>query len=168
MTTALVSVRTARVSDAGALAQIHADSWRCAYQGILPHLPLARMIARRGPGWWENALANGLSAQVVSFLGKPVGYATLGRTRMRDAAYDGEIFELYVDTAHQGLGFGKRLFEASRRRLEDRRLNSLVVWAIADNARACNFYLDRGGRPIARARELFAGVPVKKVAFGWR
>lgn len=168
MPTALISLRQARAPDAGALAEIHAESWLSAYQGILPHLPLARMIARRGPGWWENALNNGLSALVVQFQDQPVGYATYGRTRMRGAPYDGEIFELYVGTAYQGLGFGKRLFEAAREKLEDRRLNGLVVWAITENARACNFYLDRGGRPIAKAKELFAGVPVKKVAFGWR
>ncbi|MGD9867926.1 MAG: N-acetyltransferase family protein [Hyphomicrobiales bacterium] len=168
MSTALVSLRQARVSDAGALAEIHSESWLAAYQGVLPHLPLARMIARRGPGWWENALAHGMSAILVQFQEQPVGYATFGRTRMRGAPYDGEIFELYVSTSYQGLGFGKRLFEAARCKLEDRRLVGLLVWAITDNSRACNFYLDRGGRPFAKADELFGGVPVKKVAFGWR
>ncbi|MEC9367880.1 MAG: GNAT family N-acetyltransferase [Pseudomonadota bacterium] len=168
MTTALVSLRQARVADADALAAIHAESWRSAYQGILPHLPLQRMIARRGPGWWHEQLGQDMSALVVSFEDEPVGYATFGRARLRGAPFGGEIFELYVSTVFQGLGFGKRLFEGARQRLEDRRLKGLLVWAIVDNPRACNFYLDRGGRPVAKTTERFADVPVKKVAFGWR
>jgi hypothetical protein len=36
-------------------------------------------------------------------------------------------------------------------RLDMRKLNGLIVWALLDNTAACDFYWRRGGRPIDNA-----------------
>ena len=52
-----------------------------------------------------------------------------------------------------------------RNDLRDREMERVVVWALADNARACAFYQGLGGRSIARVDERIGGVPLAKVAF---
>jgi len=167
MPTNVIQVRAATRRDAPALAALYAEAWRGAYRGIIPHLPLERMIARRGQAWWERALEDRYPLLLLDFGGEPAGYATFGRSRLRHTPAQGEIFELYLHPVYQGLGLGRRLFDASRKRLLDRRYKDLVVWALADNDSACSFYLGLGGKPIAEAAERFDQVALRKIAFAW-
>ena len=168
MATSLISIRTARPEDAPDIARAHREAWRYAYQGHIAHLPLERMIARRGAGWWQRSLESGMHALALDFDGGLVGYATLGRSRMRGTPYMGEIFELYVRPGFQGSGFGRRLFSAARTRLEDAQITGLIVWALADNDAACAFYTHLGGRPISEGIERFGDQTLRKVAFAWK
>jgi GNAT superfamily N-acetyltransferase len=167
MPTNVIQVRAPTRRDAPALAAIYAEAWRGAYRGIIPHLPLERMIARRGQTWWERALDERYPLLLLDFGGEPAGYATFGRSRLRHTPAQGEIFELYLHPVYQGLGLGRRLFAATRKRLRDRRYKDLVVWALADNNSACNFYLGLGGKPIAEGAERFDQVALRKIAFAW-
>lgn len=164
----LLNIRAAQAEDASALAAAREESWRYAYQGLIPHLPLERMLARRGLSWWQRAIASRAPVLVLEFDGAPAGYATFGRSRLPGAGLDGEIYELYVRPAYQGVGFGTQLFHAAHRRLEAHGLSGLVVWALADNDAACAFYLNRGGKPFSEGQERFGEVALRKVAFGWR
>jgi GNAT superfamily N-acetyltransferase len=167
MPTNVIQVRAPTRRDAPALAAIYAEAWRGAYRGIIPHLPLERMIAWRGQTWWERALDERYPLLLLDFGGEPAGYATFGRSRLRHTPAQGEIFELYLHPVYQGLGLGRRLFAATRKRLRDRRYKDLVVWALADNNSACNFYLGLGGKPIAEGAERFDQVALRKIAFAW-
>jgi GNAT superfamily N-acetyltransferase len=167
METDLVQIRPARLKDATALAEVYAEAWRGAYRGVIPHLSLERMIARRGLSWWQGALAERRPLLVLDFDGAASGYATYGRCRSGRTAFQGEIFELYLHPVYQGLGFGEKLFERARKRLADLRLKGLMVWALSDNDGACNFYLSLGGKPVAEGAERFGEVSLRKVAFAW-
>lgn len=168
MATDLISIRTAGSADAKRLAAAHEEAWRYAYQGIIPHLPLSRMIARRGPGWWQDALEKGMPALLLSFDDDLAGYATFGRSRMRGTPYAGEIFELYVGPVYQGAGFGRRLFEAARKKLAASGHRGLIVWALAENEAACGFYGRLGGQPVSQGLETFGEESLRKIAFAWR
>ena len=82
--------------------------------------------------------------------------------------YQGEIYELYLDPVHQGLGFGEHLFEGCRHALDMRKAKGLIVWALLDNTPACDFYWRRGGRPVASAFRKFGDAKLEQVAFAWR
>ena len=161
----VIQVRAPTRRDAPALAALYAEAWRCAYRGIIPHLSLERMIARRGQAWWERALDERYPLLLLDFRGEVAGYATFGRSRLHRT--QGEIFELYLHPIYQGLGLGRRLFDETRTRLLDRRYKDLVVWALADNDSACSFYLGLGGKPIAEDAERFGQVSLRKIAFAW-
>jgi ribosomal protein S18 acetylase RimI-like enzyme len=96
------------------------------------------------------------------------GYVSYGRCRDRSLPADGEVDELYLAPEYQGLGFGRRLFKAVRNDLADREMNRVVVWALADNERACHFYERLGGRTIARVDERIGGTSLTKVAYLFR
>ena len=163
----LIEFRRAKPSDAQDIDATHDEAWRGAYQGIIPHLSLQRMIARRGLRWWESALRRRTPLLVLDFDGEAAGYVTYGRSRLGRSPFRGEIFELYVHPTYQGFGLGEKLFDGARMRLSELRLRGLVVWALADNDSACGFYLHLGGKPVAEGAESFGDVSLRKVAFAW-
>ena len=162
-----VRVRGAKSGDAKALARIFKDSWLLAYRGIIPHLHLDGMVRQRTPEWWRDALKSSDSALVLDVAGTVAGYATLGTSRAR-GSYQGEIYELYMAPVYQGLGFGERLFETCRFRLDKARLDGLIVWALNENEAAIDFYVRRGGRPRFSSSEHFGGRKVPKTGLVWR
>jgi ribosomal protein S18 acetylase RimI-like enzyme len=167
MSVDVAHVRPARSKDAPALAAAYEEAWRGAYQGIIPHLSLERMIARRSPRWWQNTVRNRPPMLVLDFRGEAAGYVTFGRCRAGRGPFQGEIFELYLHPNYQGLGLGTKLFDGARQRLGELRIRGLMVWALADNDAACSFYLARGGKPIAEGAESFGDATLRKVAFVW-
>lgn len=142
-------------------------SWRHAYSGIIPASHLDSLVLRRGKRWWANTIRSGDPVLILEVDGALCGYATFGPARRR-CRYQGEIYELYLTPTYQGLGFGELLFEACRHALDQRMLNGLIVWALADNDIAADFYWRRGGRPVAETVERIGGAQMKKIAFGWR
>ena len=140
MVETLITVRRARKADAEEIAAVHDAAWRDAYRGVIPGRELERMIARRGPRWWNSAISRGSRLLVLDFDEAIGGYASYGRNRVPSLPYRGEIFELYLAPEFQGLGFGRRLFEAARADLADNGYPSTLVWALGDNDRALAFY----------------------------
>jgi ribosomal protein S18 acetylase RimI-like enzyme len=167
MSTVLIEIRRARPDDAASVASTHDEAWRTAYQGIIPGRELDKLIARRGAEWWGGAIRKGSRISILVFGETVAGYANFGRNRARSLYYDGEIYELYLRPEFQGLGFGRRLFTAARRDLAQSGMKSLVVWALADNTPAVEFYSALGGRSIARSSERFGDKTLDKVAFAW-
>jgi ribosomal protein S18 acetylase RimI-like enzyme len=168
MSTVLIEVRRAKPSDAVSLAETHDDAWRTSYRGIIPGSELEKLISRRGPAWWENAIRKGSRVSLLVFGDQVAGYANYGRNRARSLQYEGEVYELYLRPEFQGLGFGRRLFTAARRDLAQSGLKSLVVWALSENETAVEFYRALGGRAVARSSERFGTRVLDKVAFGWQ
>lgn len=163
----LISFRTAITNDASAVAAIHEAAWRSTYQGIIPHLHLERMIARRGPRWWQQQIQRGANVTLLLFDGMPQGYATWGDARGTWPWPAGEIFELYVSPTFQGVGLGSRLFATVKKALKREGLSRLVVWALKDNETACAFYGGLGGAVVAAAPEHYGEASLTRIAFVW-
>ena len=167
MSTVLIEIRRAKTADAEAIAAAHDESWRAAYQGIIPGAELDKLITRRGPTWWESAIRKGSRITVMQFGDTVAGYANYGRNRAKSLFYDGEVYEIYLRPEYQGLGFGRRLFNAARKDMQQSGLKSLVVWALSDNEPSIEFYRALGGRAVARSSEKFGPKTLDKVAYAW-
>jgi len=167
MVETVISIRTARLGDETGIARVHDAAWRDAYRGVIPGRELERMIVRRGPVWWRRAIEGGTRLIVLDFADTVAGYASYGRNRMPQLVYSGEIFELYLAPEYQGMGLGRRMFEASRSDLSNHGYHSFVVWALAGNERAVAFYEKLGGSVVRRAPERFGGETRERVAFGF-
>lgn len=165
----VIDIRNAAEDDADTLAHLHGQAWRGAYRGILPPLTLERMIARRGAGWWRQAItAAPRSILVLAFAERLAGYASIGPARMRIAGHEGEIYEIYLKPEFQGVGLGARLFRSARQRLDTFGRHGHVVWALAENAPACAFYEALQGYRAAVTKERLGGRVLDKVAYCWR
>lgn len=167
MGTLAIGTRRAGTKDAKAIAAVHDASWTDAYRGIVPHKALDKMVRRRGERWWAEAIRRSTIVQVLEIGGRIVGYATLGRNRVRTLPHQGEIYELYLLPEYQGVGLGTKLFLAARGELIRRGLKGAVVWVLADNARAISFYENAGGRAVAEGSEFFDGTRLAKFAYAW-
>ncbi len=159
-------VRRGNLSDAPALSEIFRLTWSQAYLGIIPHLHLDNMIRKRTTEWWCSTIRSGNGVLVLQVDGSIAGYATLGAARVR-SEQEGEIYELYITPTHQGLGFGELLFEGCRHQLDLRQFSGLIVWALAENVGAAEFYWRRGGRPVGAGFERFGDKRLKKIAYAW-
>lgn len=167
MIEAVITIRSARERDAHGIADVHDSAWRDAYRGIIPGRVLEQMISRRGPQWWHSAIIRGSRLLVLDFDEIIGGYTCYGRNRVPSMPYGGEIFELYIAPEFQGLGFGKRLFEAARKDLAHHGYSSFLVWALADNDRAVRFYTTLGGRMVRKAQERFGSETRARLAFAF-
>ena len=165
MSDLLVSIRHATQDDALGLSRVFESAWREAYQGIIPGVTLEKMLVRRGPRWWRSTVTRGRPLAVLDIGHGIGGYVSYGRCRDRSLPADGEIDELYLAPEYQGVGFGRRLFNAVRNDLSDRDTKRVVVWSLADNERACAFYQHMGGRRIKETTERIGGATMGKVAF---
>lgn len=167
MVASVITIRRARRSDASEIADVHDAAWRDAYRGIIPGRELERMISRRGPKWWTSAIARNSRLIVLDFDDSIGGYASYGRNRVPSLPYRGEIFELYLAPEFQGLGYGRRMFQAARADLAEHGFETLLVWALADNDRALGFYERMGGRIVRRAKERFGTELRDRIAFAF-
>jgi len=167
MSTLTINTRRAARDDAEAIATVHDRSWQNAYSGLVPHKALNRMVQRRGAAWWSNAIDRHTVILVLEIKNQIVGYATIGRNRVKTLPFDGEIYEIYLLPEYQGVGLGSHLFLSAMGELKRRSLKSAVVWVLADNNSAIRFYKNAGGRQIAEGKETFDGKDLKKLAFAW-
>lgn len=165
MSTSTTSIRRARAEDAERLSAVFDEAWREAYRGIIPGVSLERMIAQRGPLWWRAAARRGRPLALVETGEGVVGYATYGRARGGALKASGEIDELYIAPAHQGLGLGRRLFRAVRNDLADRGMARIGIWSLAENERARAFYTGLGGIVVGHAADRIAGALLPKVGY---
>jgi GNAT superfamily N-acetyltransferase len=161
-----ISCRAAIDADIEPLMALRDLSWREAYQGIIPHNALYKMLHGRQQGWWHASLKHNC-LQVLTVNGTLAGYGAFGRNRHASLAYTGEIIELYLSPAYQGIGLGKYLFEDCQRHLHKARLKPFLVWSLADNHRACQFYQRQGGKLINESIEKFGSTALTKLAFGF-
>lgn len=168
MSTGLIEIRKARPGDANAIATVHDAAWRSAYRGLIPGVELEKMVERRGPRWWDAAIRRGSRLSVLLVGETIAGYVNYGGNRTKSLPYGAEIYEIYLDPEHQGLGFGQRLFSAARRDLAMARIEGLVVWALAENDGAIGFYKAMGGQPVASSTEQFGTKILDKIAFAWQ
>ena len=154
--------------DAAALAEVHVNSWRETYQGLLPAPYLERMSAPVHARRWRRQLANARAGEVVLAAEGPGGLtaycagALIGQT-----PGEAEIFTLYLLKAAQGGGLGRRLFETAARVLEAQGARALKLWVLNGNLRARGFYDHLGGVAIDERVVSGWGGDLRETAYRW-
>jgi ribosomal protein S18 acetylase RimI-like enzyme len=164
-----VAVRSATAGDAEAIAQVHVDSWRAAYRGVVPDPILDGLSVERRTQFWREAIATEPDSPkwVVERDGRVAGFAAGGVARDEDvAAGTGEIYSIYLDPDAWSLGLGRRLFAAAVDDVRRRGFGPLVLWVLTGNARARRFYEAAGWAPDGSSRILdFDGTPIEEIRY---
>ena len=159
-------IRAASPRDAAGIARVHAQSWRTAYQGILPAGYLARLQNPSLARHWRQRLGftGGRDVIVAERTRRIVGFATIGDVEDDDSleGFAGEVGMLYLQPELTGRGIGRRLFHQALSVLERHELYWAVTWVIEANTRAQAFYRREGLRDDgARRQDLFDGTAVR-------
>jgi GNAT superfamily N-acetyltransferase len=142
------TIRRATLVDASAIAKVHVDAWRAAYEGLLPSDYLADLSVSERRRRWTEALQNPNSRATVvvaELRGRTAGFASAGPSRDDDAPGSvGEVYAIYVHPEHWRRGIGSLLEQAALAFLADAGFADATLWALTGNMQALRFYTDRG------------------------
>jgi GNAT superfamily N-acetyltransferase len=162
-----VTIRSALLRDDQAIARIYVDSWRVAYQGILPRNYLSGLSLDRTVRSVRRSL---MDPQALYFIAEgdqgPVGYISAGPERGQDPVYTAEVYELYVSPDNQRRGAGRKLLAHMARRLHQAGCYTLLVWVLSRNPNR-RFYEKCGGIYLRTKSIIHAGQHLQVVAYGW-
>jgi L-amino acid N-acyltransferase YncA len=144
-----VVVRPARIEDAAAIAEAHIESWRHAYQGLVPQPLLDGLVVAEGTQRWstriEGADPSHRRILVAEVDGVVRGFASVGSSRDEDApATTGELSAIYLHPAVMGRGVGHLLHERALEELRDLGKTDARLWVLASNLATRRFYEQHG------------------------
>lgn len=166
----MVTIRRAAVADAAAIAEVHVETWRDTYAGLVPSRVLVGMRRRHKAAMWSQALDRRRTRQVVMVAeddaGAVVGFGSCGPAKGVDLDFDGEVYTLYVLPDYQGRGIGARLLAGLFEALLVGGSRSALIWVLAGNP-ARFFYQTAGGAWIAVREERLWGATLREMAYGW-
>jgi GNAT superfamily N-acetyltransferase len=139
-----MAIRTARLEDARQIAEVHVDSWRAAYRGIVPDSLLEGLSVEAWAERWQERLSRaGETTNLVLALGQSlIGLAAAGPARDRDCdpLHTQEVYAIYLRSEYWGQGHGKELYLATENQMRRSGAIDVVLWVLRDNLRARRFY----------------------------
>jgi ribosomal protein S18 acetylase RimI-like enzyme len=181
----VIEIRLGSDADADAIAHVRRQSWFAAYEGIIATPVIDRAtapgaVATAPPPYRRTMVAVGGAHPAV------VGYASFGPERTVATAFPsqrapdgarpapaapaashltpagraghvGELYALYVTPAWWSTGTGRALMGSVLAALEAERYRRVVLWVLADNARARRFY-ERAGFAADGGTNILAGL----------
>ena len=164
-------IRRARVADATAIAEVHVETWRTAYAGLLSDKFLLNLSAEKYEAcWWRHVLAGTNSRHYVYVADDAdvgvVGFCSGGPMRGEAAEFDAEIYALYLLDSFQGMGIGKLLFLELAAHLQKTGDKMLFVWVLDQNP-ARFFYESLGGKVVVTRHGQVGGMKIRELGYGW-
>ena len=154
-----VHVREAVPADAGALADVHAQTWIGTYVGqVADHIAAERVKRAQDRNWLEHAeLRRRLGGEVLvlDWSDEVVGLCEFGPTEDtdEDSAQVGHIMRLYVLPAYQRRGGGRRLLDAACGRVAAGGFTSVTLWTPEDAWNRAHGFYRRLGWVLENARQ---------------
>lgn len=137
-------IREAKIGDAPELANVHVQSWRSAYAGVLQQAYLDALDpASRVPGWEAHLRQTDWPATgtfVAEDVDTVVGFVHVCPSRDQDASASGEVASLYVLPDWWGKSFGRHLMDAALATLSRADFGQATLWVLDNNVRAIRFY----------------------------
>jgi GNAT superfamily N-acetyltransferase len=138
-----VTIRTATLDDAEAIAAIHVASWQHAYRGVLPDEYLATLAPGQRLPMWRRVLESprpGVQVSVAEMDGAVVGFSSIGPSNEGDPADVMMLFTIYLDPGSMGQGIGRALIADAERRMRAQGATSGVLRVLTANAPTLAFY----------------------------
>lgn len=166
-------IRNAQPSDAAAIATVHVTSWRESYAGLIPRVVLNSLSVDQRTANWEQQItqaAEGTRKESVIVAVDPeagvVGFAAAGPERNKQAAYDGELYAIYLLRRFQGVGIGRQLFHEAAHCLDEHGYKNMRLWVL-DGNNTKHFYAHLGGVKVGEKSEEIGGKAFTLIAYGW-
>ena len=120
--------------DMYAVSNVYEQSWKYAYQNIIPQQYLDGIPAGR----WAKIAAENCLVAVEG--GRIVGTSSICSSRWEKYGDYGEVISIYFLPEYMGKGYGKPLLERAVEELGRRGFRKVLLWVLEENARARHFY----------------------------
>ena len=141
----MANLRNATKADALAIARVHVRSWKVGYKDLLPQELLDSLRPEdRAPRYRLEPNDPSEPSTIVAEEDGICGFVTFGPSRDADGKGVGELYALYVDPPRWSTGIGQLLVDEARSKLCEQGQTEALVWMLATNVRAQNFYLRDG------------------------
>jgi ribosomal protein S18 acetylase RimI-like enzyme len=162
----MVTIRAAVAEDAPAIAAVRAQSWRAAYEGVIPADILAASTSQESVTRQSERIRDRWTGMIIAeAAGAPIGYASFGRERAggqlgsapgpdQDPAR-AELYAIYVVPQCWSTGAGRALMDTVLQRARAAGYASISLWVLKDNPRARRFY-ERAGFRVTGDSEVLA------------
>ena len=137
-----VKIRPATQRDAGIVAAIHVQTWREAYEGILPQEDLDKLSVDKRKAMWREAIEFSEPQVLVAMDDdRMVGFVAYDRSRdPKSRATMGEIWAMYVLPGDWDTGVGLALWDAANDGLLEEGCTNVTLWVMLRNERALRFF----------------------------
>ncbi|OIB02851.1 GCN5 family acetyltransferase [Paenibacillus sp. LC231] len=163
-------IRHANEQDAAGIANVHVNSWKTTYKGIVEDRFLENLSAADRIEGWRRKLANMPEDEQLLVIadedGKVYGFMSYGMEREQKISDEGELYAIYLLKEIQGMGWGRELFARLKEFLQKNGYRSLLVWVLEGNS-AEHFYKHMGGQERRRKKIVIGGKTHTEVALLW-
>jgi GNAT superfamily N-acetyltransferase len=166
----VLRIRPARLTDAGAIAQVHVQAWRETHRGLIPDSVLAGLSVEGRVRAWSDMIGAGDEAPAIFVAeqgGIIVGFASARVAHDALLATDGELTSIYLLDGYKRRGTGRMLFACLVAWLRERGGRSLGLWLLDSNSVARAFYAALGGRTGPSKTDERTNVMLHEVAYVW-
>ena len=127
-------IRKARLADAQGIANVHVDTWRTTYEGIIPTEFLNKLDYSERKNRWENKMRTENVVFVVeNEEGQIIGFADTSRRENNLELNSIDLTSLYLLEAYQGRGIGKLLMKTLFEHYKNQSYDKVYVDVLADN-----------------------------------
>ncbi|NQD68823.1 GNAT family N-acetyltransferase [Bacillus haikouensis] len=125
-------IRKANPSDAHGIANVHMNSWKTTYKGIVSDRYLESLIIEDKRVRWDGILAGSHQTYVCELNnGDIAGFASIGKER--DNLYEGELYAIYLLEEYQRNGLGSVLLKFAMDELKSQGHSNMLVWVLKEN-----------------------------------
>jgi L-amino acid N-acyltransferase YncA len=165
-----VLIREADPTDAEAIAAVQVASWRTTYPGIIAQESIERLTVADRTAALGRALRREIrfvpEVYVAVTAGEIVGWVSGGALREPIAAFDAELYGIYLLQSAQRAGLGAALTRRLASRLVEMGYRSMVVRVLAANP-ACMFYERLGGVVVSEGVHMVDGHSYPERIYGY-
>jgi GNAT superfamily N-acetyltransferase len=166
-----MKVRRALPGDGAGIGQVHVESWRTTYRGLVPQAYLDALSAEQRGAWWEKVIreADGDAKNLwvaVDDTAQVGGFANGGKTHLEVHGFTGELYAIYLLESVQRQGLGRALMKRVAADLWAEGHRTMLLGVLKENP-ACRFYERMGGVPIKEETIERGGKELVEVFYGW-
>lgn len=164
-------IRTAVPGDEAEIANVHLNSWREAYRGLLPQgfLDQLPLTFRRRMNAWQRMVAEPAEyfVNVAADNTCIVGFGCFSAGREPEFEGLGEVQAIYLLAKYHGSGLGRGLLREGLLELKKRGFKEAFCWVLEKNPTIA-FYEKSGATFSGKTKEdEFGGQRVKELAYVW-
>jgi GNAT superfamily N-acetyltransferase len=170
-----INIRAANPADSCEIANVHLNSWREAYVGLLSqaYLDSLPLTFRRRARMWTRTIEYPDQNQKIYVVDSSavgvVGFVAASRARDERFKGFGEIAAIYLLQAYQEKGLGSALLNRAFEYLLSLGFQRTYCWVLENNP-TCAFYARTGGKVLKDEIKYadIGGQQFRALAYGWK
>jgi len=163
-----MKIREAVLADAPGIAQVHVDSWRTTYSGIIPSHHLANLSYEKRTDLWKKNIARADNFVIVAETneGKIIAFADAWKRETNAVDHSSDLTSIYLLEEYQGQGIGKELLKELFRHFTKLEIDKVFVEVLEANPTRF-FYEYYGAKLVKNLQIVIGGETLTELVYEW-